>query len=464
MNRFNRRRRQRNFFFGSFYLNPSVQYITTIVSAIALAGFVFSGFLLFRFTDEEDLINRGKMQLAEGKVAWACQTFQTLVTHHRDSYEGHLLLGQAYLQLDERRKAEQEFELAASLKSGKGDNAPDIALSKVALAQGDFLRAEKILDKAYKRNRKDPHVRQAMFELYERWGNVLYESPQKDYPTIVEKYERSLQFVNDYRAQQSVEDKLLEAIHSYTDRLIAMKDYPQAVRLLKLSLRFKYLPETLLEIADAYGQMNQLDESIDWYRRAFDVSPNVVGLRLTNVLVQKGQMLAKSNHKDEAQKYFDEADRISKQAQIPLDSLYPVTVSRIKVDTNVDDATGEIAPHIRLRLSNDSSRDLNFLAVKAEFLSGADKLAEAEELAASPDKPFPMKDNRPWLERNIRVVELEPQDKLNIHSLKDGKITVKISIAYQDGGDAVWKLKSIQEITVRNTAIQPQAAPGAKPV
>jgi tetratricopeptide (TPR) repeat protein len=464
MNRFNRRRRQRNFFLGNLYMNPSVQYLTTIVSAIALAGFVFSGFLLFRFTDEEDLINRGKMQLAEGKVAWACQTFQTLVTHHRDSYEGHLLLGQAYLQLDERRKAEQEFELAASLKNGSKDNAPAIALSKVAVAQGDYTRAEGILKKVYERNRKDPNVRQAMFELYEQWGNTLYEAPQKDYPAIVEKYELSLQFVNNYQAQHGIEDKLLDAIHSYTDRLIAMKDYNQAARLLKLSLRFKYLPETLIQIAEVYGQMDKLDESIDWYRRAFDASPNVVGLRLTNVLVQKGQMLAKADQKEEAQKYFDEADQVSKQAQIPLDNLYPVGVSRIKVDANMDEATGEIAPHIRLRLSNDSSRDLNFLAVKAEFLSGTDKLVEIREVAASPDKPFPMRDNRPWLERNIRIVELEPKDKMNIHALKDGKITVKISIAYQDGGDAVWKLKSIQEITVRNNTAQQQNTPGAEPV
>lgn len=461
MNKFNRRRRQRTFFLGNFYLNPSVQYLTTIVSAIALAGFVFSGFLLFRFTDEEDLINRGKMQLAEGKVAWACQTFQTLVTHHRDSYEGHLLLGQAYLQLDERRKAEQEFELAASLKSRSGDNAPDIALSKVAVAQGDFVRAEKTLAKAYKRNRKDANVRQAMFELYEQWGNMLYDAPQKEYPAIVEKYELALRFANNYEGQQGVEDKLIDSIRSYTERLISLKNYPEAVRLLKLSLRFKYLPETLIQIAETYGMMDQLDDSIDWYRKAFDVSPNVVGLRLTNVLVQKGQMLAKAQQKDEAQKYFDEADKVSQQAKIPLDNLYPVDVSRIKVDTDVDDATGEISSHIRLRLANDSSRDLNFLAIKAEFISGDDTLVAVEEVAASPDNPFPMRDGRPWLERNIRVVELQPKNKLNIHALKDGKITVKISIAYQDGGDAIWKLKSIQEITVRNTASEPTTPTGA---
>ncbi|HEY9746121.1 MAG TPA: hypothetical protein V6C99_07890 [Oculatellaceae cyanobacterium] len=464
MNRFNRRRRQRKFFLGNFYLNPSVQYLTTIVSAIALAGFVFSGFLLFRFTDEEDLINRGKMQLAEGKVAWACQTFQTLVTHHRDSYEGHLLLGQAYLQLDERRKAEQEFEIAASLKNRNGDNAPEIALSKVAMAQGDFQKSERILMQAYKKHRKDPNIRQALFELYEQWGNVLSEAPQKDYPAIVEKYDRALRFVSDYQAQQGVEDKLLDAIRSYTDRLITMKDYPQAIRLLKLSLRFRYLPETLLQIADAYGQMDQLDDAIDWYRKAFDASPNMVGLRLTNVLVQKGQLLAKAHKKEEAQKYFDEADQVSKQAKIPLDSLYPVDVSKVKVETTMDEATGEISPYIRLRLANNSSRDLNFLSVKAEFLSGDEKLTEVKEIAASPDKPFPMKDNRPWLENNIRVVKLEPSEKLNVHALKDGKVTIKIYIAYQDGGDTVWKLKSIQEVTIRNTTTTQQPPPGAQPV
>jgi tetratricopeptide (TPR) repeat protein len=243
MSKFSRRRRQRRVFFGNFYLNPSVQYLTTIVSAIALAGFVFSGFLLFRFTDEEDLINRGRMQLSEGKVAWAARTFQTLVNHHRDSYEGHLLLGQAYLQLDERRKAEQEFELAASLKGRTGGQAPEIALSKVAMAQGDFFKSEQILLKAYKRHRKDADVRQAMFELYEHWGSVLAEAPQKDYAEIVNKYTLALNYVKDYQAQQAVEDKLIDAIHMHTDRLITMKEYPEAVRLLKLSLRLSICPK-----------------------------------------------------------------------------------------------------------------------------------------------------------------------------------------------------------------------------
>jgi Tfp pilus assembly protein PilF len=462
MSRFSRRRRQRQIFLGNFYLNPSVQYLTTIVSAIALAGFVFSGFLLFRFTDEEDLINRGKMQLMEGKVAWAAKTFQTLVTHHRDSYEGHLLLGQAYLQLDERRKAEQEFEIAASLKNKSGDSSPEIALSKVAMAQRDFMRAEKILSKAWRRNRQDAEVKQAMFELYEQWGNTLSEAEPKDYAAIVQKYRTSLLYVSDYQAQQGVEEKLIEAIHAYTDRLIAMKDYGTAIQQLKVSLRFKYLPDTLVQIAEIYGRMNQVDDSIEWYRKAFEVNPNVVGLRLTNVLVQKGQQLMEEKKPDEAKKYFEEADQISQQAKVPLDNLYPVSVSSVKINNDMDDATGEFEPTVEIKLSNDSSRDLSFLAVKAEFISGDATLAQSTEQVASPDKPLSMKSTRSGRSKSTVSVSLKPDSKLNIHALQGGKMTVKISIAYRDGNDAIWKLKSIQEATIQAGSSRPTVE--SKPV
>jgi tetratricopeptide (TPR) repeat protein len=449
MSKFSRRRRQRKNFFGSFYLNANVQYLTTVVSAIALAGFVFSGFLLFRFTDEEDLINRGKMQLAEGKVAWAAKTFQTLLTHHRDSYEGHLLLGQAYLQLDERAKAQREFELAASLKSRSNDSSPQIALSKVATAQGDFVKAEQILFKAYRRNRKDLELKQALFELYEHWGNTLSEVEPKDYGAIVEKYEHALRYVGNYQDQQGIEEKLADAIHLYTERLIALKDYEQAIRLLKLSLRFKYLPQTLVQIAETYGRMNQMDESIEWYREAFKINPDVVGLRLANVLVQKGQQLVKEKKSEEAQKLFEEADQISQQAKVPLDNLYPVTISNVKIDTDIDEATGEFEPTVSVKLANDASRDLSYLAVKAEFVSGNETLAEVVEKVAGPDKPLPMKDPRFGPSRSMRVVKLKPDSSLNVHALEGSKVTIKISIAYRDGADAIWKLKSIQEATVR---------------
>jgi len=449
MSRVSRRRRQRQIFLGNFYLNPNVQYVTTVVSAIALAGFVFSGFLLFRFTDEEDLINRGRVQLMEGKVAWAAKTFQTLVTHHRDSYEGHLLLGQAYLQLDERRKAEQEFELAASLKSKSADHAPEIALSKVAMAQGDFPRAEGILYKAWKRNRSDKNVKQAMFELYEQWGNTLSEAEPKDYVMMIQKYRTALSYVSNYQAQQAVEEKLTDAIRAYTDKLIAMRDYDTAIQQLKVSLIIKYLPDTLVQIADTYAHMNRLDDAIEWYRKAFEANPDVVGLRLTSVLVQKGQQLVKDHKAEEAKKYFAEADQISQQAKVSLDNLYPVAISSVKVDSDFDEATGQFEPTVKLKLTNDANRDLSFLAVKTEFISGNDVLAESKEQVATPDKPLPMHASAG---SSTVSVTMKPPTQLSIHALQGGKMTVKISIAYRDGNDAIWKLKSIQEVTVQGSS------------
>jgi tetratricopeptide (TPR) repeat protein len=457
MSKYGRRRRQRKVFLGNFYLNSNVQYLTTVVSAIALAGFVFSGFLLFRFTDQEDLINQGRLQLMEGKVAWAAQTFQTLVNHHPDSYEGHLLLGQAFLQLDERHKAEQEFQLAASLKNKMWDHAPEIALSKVAMAQNDFPKAEKIVYEAWKRNRQDENTKQALFELYEQWGDTLTQSGSKDYANIVNKYKAALRFVNDYQTQENVKDKLIESIHTYTEHLIAENDLPGAIRNLKISLRFRYTPETLIQIAELYGRMNQTDASIDAYRQAFDISPNLVGLRLTNVLIQKGQQLVEAKKPDEARTYFEEADKISHDAKVPMDNLYPVTLSQVKIKTDTDSATGEFSPTVTLKVTNDSGRDLNYLAVKAEYLSDEHLLGSGMMEVATSENPLKKKS-----EKNSTTIVLKPDSDLNIHAVSSGKLMIRISIAYQQGGDAVWHLKSIQEAVIPNTQPTPPAEP--KPV
>jgi hypothetical protein len=60
-----------------------------------------------------------------------------------------------------------------------------------------------------------------------------------------------------------------------------------------------------------------------------------------------------------------------------------------------------------------------------------------------------MKDPRFGPSRSMRVVKLKPDSSLNVHALEGSKVTIKISIAYRDGADAIWKLKSIQEATVR---------------
>ncbi len=459
MSRYGRRRRQRKIYFDRFYLNPGFQYLSTIVSAILLSGLVFSGFLLFRFTDEEDLISRGKMQMREQKVADALKTFQTLVNSHPGSYEGHLLLGQAYLATDERRKAEQEFQIAASLKNHtQGDSSAEIALSKVAMARGDFEKAEQMLLATWKRTRRqDKDVKQALYELYEQWGNHLNSAEHKDYGAIIGKYEFALHYVKDLEAEQAIQEKMIEAIQVYSDQLLTQKNYEEAIKHLKLSLRMKYLPDTLLRIADSYTRMGDLDQAIDWYRKAYSTSPDSVGLRYTQALVQKAQQLLAEKKPEDAQKYFDEADQVSKQSKLPLHALYPVNVASVKISYDIDEDTGEFEPKVEVKFVNDAPRTLNYLVGKAEFVSGDETLSETTEVIADPDHPLPLKGDK----KSSRSVTFKPESGLSLHALSGNKFTVKISIAYQDGEGQQWKVKTIQEAILKHGGGQSEAT---KPV
>ena len=59
-------------------------------------------------------------------------------------------------------------------------------------------------------------------------------------------------------------------------------------------------------------------------------------------------------------------------------------------------------------------------------------------------EPPPSADSAPWATAT--------DGKLNIHALQDDKLTIKISIAYRDGNDAVWKVKSEQDVTVHGAS------------
>ncbi len=448
MKRHKKRPRNRNAFVGAFYRNPAIQYATTVVSAIALAGFIFSGILLFRYADTADLISQGQRQMSEGKVALAARTFQILVNRHPESYEGHLLLGKAYLELDERRKAEQEFKIASSLKTrGRGitGEGAEIAMSKLAIAQKDFNKAEDLLIKAYKKSPRDEELQEALFELYETWGDTLSEEPNKDYNEIIKKYEKSLRYVDEYRLEEMVKEKLMGIIAVYTDELRVQKDHKKIIRLLSKSLKYQYLPDSMIQIAESYEKLNQLDDAIDWYRKAFDANPSVVSIRLTDVLVKRGRQLLDEKKPEEAQKYFDEADQISKLANIPLDTLYPVKATEVHMASVIDGETGEFEPKVNVKFVNEADRPLNFLLAKAVFLSGDEEVAVITETVATPEEPLGVKGSK----AATRTLTLKPENKLNIHQLKKPQLQVRISVAYSEGPNQAWKVKALQEAAIK---------------
>lgn len=464
MARSGRRRRRRSLFWGSFYLNPSIQYMITIASAIVLAGFVFSGFLLFRYADSEDLIARGKRQMAEGKVAWAAQTFQTLVNKYQDNYEGHLLLGQAYLELGEQRKAEQEFRIAADLKSDDDDGnaGPEVAMSKLAIARGEFEEAESLLLNAIKASNLSeknlpPDVKEALFELYDTWGDRLMAQQAdteageggQNYEAVSEKYEKALRYAYDYQMEERLKEKLTQVIDQHAKELADAKQYEDAIRELKKSIHYRYLPDTLIKIGSYYERTKHLDNAIEWYRKAFEADPNAISLQLTNVLLQKGRLLLDQKKNTEAQKYFAEAEQIGERAKLPPEVMYPVSVTEVQLGPDVDYDTGEFDARVNVKFANGGVRPLNFLIARAVYISGGRTITEVSEVVASPGKPLDGKGKK----GSVRAISIAPMHKLNIHQLEKGQLVVKIFIAYSEGEDQEWKVKAIQEAVIKDSSI-----------
>ncbi|MGE0200404.1 MAG: tetratricopeptide repeat protein [Candidatus Melainabacteria bacterium] len=455
-----RRYRRRNPLFSQFYLSASSQYMLTIISAVALAGFIFSGFLLFRYVDTEDLIARGKEQIKEGKVALAANTFKSLVNRYPKSYEGHLLLGESYLQLGDRRQAEQEYRLAASLRDKNAvEHGADIALSKLAMAQKDYVRAENMIQDVLskkpeerKKQLKDPEIQEALFSLYNSWGDYLMEGDNPNYAEAIERYDRALDFVNTFDQEENLKTKLVEMIAHYTGDLKNNNDYAKAIPLLRKSLKYRYQPDTLIEIAYAYEKLNELDKAIAWYRKAFEVAPNNISIRFANVLMAKGRQLLNEKKTTEAQQFFDEADGIGKLANLPMEMLYPVKLEKVQLVSKLDADTGEFEPTVNVRFANEASRPLHFLVAKATFLSGDKILGETTEAVATPDKVLAEAGNP----KSKCDVVLKLKKSLNTIMLQNNHMQVKVSVAYSEGENQTWKVKAMQEASIRR---QPKAEP-----
>ena len=275
------------------------------------------------------------------------------------------------------------------------------------------------------------------------------------YPKVIAKYERALRYANDYRNEDTVKEKLIDCYTVYAGYLTDQKQDEQAIALMKKSLRYRYLPETLIEVASEYERIGNLDEAIVWYRKAFDANPSTISIRLTAVLMKKGRILLEEKKSEEAQRYFDEADQIGKKANLSLDEIYNVKIAEMQVVSNVDAETGAFTPKIKLRLENAGDRPINFMIVKAVVMAGDEEITEMTEVIASPDKPLLSPTDvegsvsRGKESPTMASVVLKPKEKLNVHMFKRGQFKVVISTAYSEGPDQVWKIKTTQEAKIQ---------------
>lgn len=452
-----RRRPGRHFFFGNFYLNIGAQTATTIIAALVFAVLAFTGLILFRNSDHDDLLQRGRRQMAEGKLAWALHTFQMLVNKHDDSYDGRVELGKAYLAMGERLKAEKQFRLASSLKHrNASDNAAEIAHSKLFIAQRRFEEGESVLRTAKKAAPTDRNLDRALYEFYESWGDDLI-AQTNDYARAIRQYRWALYYVRDYDAEDKLKAKLTTALAHHAQNLETQGRPDLAVAYLERSLRYRYDSGTLIQVAELHERGNRLDDAIVWYRKAFDANPEVISIKLSNMLIKKGKALFDKGQTEEAETLFSEADQIIKRTGVSPDALYPVELSEMTITPKLDRAAGLLLPTLRLTFENRSQRPLNFLAAKVMFYSGDKLISEIRDTVATPDAPLapmttsaspPAQGSRKPAHAWRKKLTLQPRQWINLHALDDDALRVKVAIAYSQDEAAKWEIKGLQVIRI----------------
>lgn len=135
----------------SHLLNPWLQLgsggqaLITVIAALVFSGLIFSGLLVFRSSDQDDLLAQGQRDLAEGRVARAVHTLRQLVRQNSKNFEGQLALGKAYLTLGDVDSAQEAFSKALRLKQPSGTSHTPQALHNdvaLALAQGQLQLTE----------------------------------------------------------------------------------------------------------------------------------------------------------------------------------------------------------------------------------------------------------------------------------------------------------------------------------
>lgn len=432
-----------------FYLAPQKQYMLIVGSAIGMATLVFSGLLLFRQADHTDLMTRGKWLMRQGKAAKAIQSFEQLVRQYNDSYEGHLELGKAYMVIEEDEKAAKEFRMASRLRAGNlRDSGAHVALSRMMIAQGKYVDAERQLLQAYKadpKNRRDPELLMALVDLYSDWGDHYLEQSPPKYEQAFIKYSRGLRFVKSDAQQKPLEEKLVESVSFLSDQYENDKEYDKAIAVLKRAAQFKYDPDLLVKIAALYENKGDLDKAIAWNREAYKMAPQIISLKLSSLLIRKGRELNEAHQPQKAETFFQEARKVNETVRLPLDTLYPIKASRVEVAYQINPSALTMTPTVNFTLANGGSHPLNRLRVRAEFLGKGDrKLSEAEELVASSTRPLPPSTT----EKGGRTVRLEANGSISLSDLPGDKLKIRISITYEDTMDAKWHEIKNAELTI----------------
>jgi tetratricopeptide (TPR) repeat protein len=243
-----------------------------MLSAMVLAALIFTGFLAFKLSDDEELFRHGKQLYREGKTAWAINTFETLITHNPKHYEAYLYLGRAYLEEHNLPKAEQAFRQASLIRESTEVGAElttAVVTANLAMIRGRYRDAEVALlpltqHPEYQQN---PEFRAVITKLYTTWGDEL--SQQAIWQRAILQYEQALQYVREVKDQKALEMRVLLCYQALIKQAQKAKDTPNLIKYYTQRLKYQHTLSDVLTLADLEKQQHHWPQALDWYRRAY---------------------------------------------------------------------------------------------------------------------------------------------------------------------------------------------------
>ncbi|MDH4378531.1 MAG: tetratricopeptide repeat protein [Vampirovibrionales bacterium] len=287
-----------------FKLGPAGQALATIIAALIFSGLVFSGLLVFRSSDQDDLLAQGQRDLAEGRVARSVQTLQQLVRQNPGSFEGQLALGKAYLTLGDVDAARETFNKAFRLKpaashghsneSLHSDVALALAQSQLQLTEGAFQEAADPIQELLATYSKQLAtadriaIQSTLTDIHQAWGDSLLapnmsSTSEQDASTpalklsnlkeAIAHYQQALQTVQTYAREKALKQKLLALLEQWLEgaptegtttnaqdtpyktrtRKATVNQSPQeAIAILEPLVRWLPEPDLLIRLGDLY--------------------------------------------------------------------------------------------------------------------------------------------------------------------------------------------------------------------
>ncbi len=444
-------------------MGPGLQLVLTVLAAIVLSGMVFSGLLVFRHSDYDDLMARGQHLVTEGKVARAATIYERVLKQYGKSYPVYLALGKAYLAMNEPERAKKVLEAALALKPNDGGLEALMVKSQLLVIEKDYAAATELLSTRLETVTKEMPswqlLRQALADGYTGWGDNLRQAGKLD--EALTKYKQALTVAGSYNQEQAIEKDIADVALQLSEQYVVDKNQKGLIAALTPILEITAEPTLMVRLADAYQETGELDKAITWYRRAYDAEPETIQVKLSQVMLLRGQELLNKGKTKEAAPYFAEAESLlttTISEDEAMATLYPVDVSDFQVIPNLNRAALLLQPSAKITVKSESYKPIEDLRVRFLVRSESAVLAETVTQLATAKKPLAAMGSK----GDARSTTVGVPKAINLSSSKDQVLALQVAVAYGSSGH--WHTKAVQQLKIQApTAPTPDTADDSTP-